>query len=125
MSLLVSLTATPTMCAGPLKRHDAEPHGVLYRLSGRGFNAILAGYTKSLSWVLRHQPLTLLVTLGTIALTGYLYVIVPKGFFPQQDTGRLTGTIQADQQTSFQTMNGVLSRMIDIVKEDPAVQNVI
>jgi multidrug efflux pump len=125
MSLMVSLTATPMMCSRLLKPHDEERHGFLYRLSERGFNAILAGYTKSLSWVLRHQPLTLLVTLGTIALTGYLYVIVPKGFFPQQDTGRLTGTIQADQQTSFQAMKDLLQKFVDAVREDPDVEKVL
>jgi multidrug efflux pump len=105
VSLAVSLTATPMMCSRLLRSHDEERHGFLYRLSEAGFNGILRVYERSLGWVMRHQPFTLAVTLGTIALTVYLYAIVPKGFFPQQDTGRLSGAILADQQTSFQSMD--------------------
>jgi multidrug efflux pump len=122
VSMLISLTATPMMCSRLLRSPHEERHGWLYRASERGFDLILAFYTRTLSWVLRHQPLTLAVTLGTIALTGYLYVIVPKGFFPQQDTGRLTGMIQADQSTSFQAMSGLLTRFVDAIREDPDVQ---
>ena len=125
MSMLISLTATPMMCSRLLKSHSEERHGFLYRMSEAGFDAILGFYTRTLSWVLRHQPLTLAVTLGTIALTGYLYVIVPKGFFPQQDTGRLTGSIQADQQTSFQSMRDLLIKFVDAVREDPDVSLVL
>ncbi len=125
MSMLISLTATPMMCSRLLKSHGEERHGFLYRLSEAGFDAILRGYTRSLAWVLRHQPMTLVVTLGTIALTVYLYVIVPKGFFPQQDTGRLTGTIYADQQTSFNSMKELLQKFEAVVRQDPDVEMVL
>ena len=82
-------------------------------------------YGRMLNVVLRFSFVTLLVLIATIALTGFLYVCVPKGFFPQQDTGRLNGAIQADQDSSFQLMNNVLLQMIDIVKTDPAVANVV
>jgi multidrug efflux pump len=125
VSLLVSLTATPMMCARLLRPERFAARGRLYRASERAFQRILDGYEASLSWVLRHQPLMLLVTLATIAFTVYLYIIVPKGFFPQQDTGRLTGAIQADQNTSFQAMSRRLTRFADIVGEDPAVDSVV
>jgi multidrug efflux pump len=125
VSLLVSLTTTPMMCSRLLRSHAEERHGAVYRLSEGAFNLILRGYEKSLSWVLRHQPLTMLVTLGTIGLTVYLYASVPKGFFPQQDTGRLTGTIQADQQTSFQAMQTRFAEFVKATREDPDVAIVI
>ncbi|HVT14588.1 MAG TPA: multidrug efflux RND transporter permease subunit [Thermoanaerobaculia bacterium] len=124
ISLLVSLTTTPMMCSRLLRAHGEETHGRFYRASERGFEWVLARYESSLSWVLRHQRLTALVTLATMAATVYLYVIVPKGFFPQQDTGRLTGSIQADQDTSFQAMRARLTQLVDIVKRDPAVDTV-
>ncbi|HLK67961.1 MAG TPA: efflux RND transporter permease subunit [Bryobacteraceae bacterium] len=125
VSLLVSLTTTPMMCSRLLRGHDQERHGRIYRASESAFNLILRGYEKSLSWVLRHQPVTMLVTIGTVALTVYLYASVDKGFFPQQDTGRLTGTIQADQQTSFQAMEGRFAEFVKTVREDPDVAIVI
>jgi multidrug efflux pump len=124
VSMLVSLTATPMMCAKLLRAHDKEKHGRLYQASERGFQWILDRYESSLAWVLRHQPLILLVTLLTMAATVYLYIKVPKGFFPQQDTGRLTGSIQADQASSFQAMQGRLNRLAAIVQQDPAVETV-
>jgi multidrug efflux pump len=124
VSMLVSLTATPMMCAKLLKPHDREKHGRLYQASERGFQWILDRYESSLSWVLRHQPLILLVTLLTMGATVYLYIKVPKGFFPQQDTGRLTGSIQADQASSFQAMQGRLQRLAAIVQKDPAIETV-
>ena len=96
-----------------------------YRASERGFRRILEAYETSLSWVLRHQPIMLLVTLATIAFTVYLYIIVPKGFFPQQDNGRLIGVVQADQNTSFQAMSRRMTEFADAVRADPAVANVI
>jgi multidrug efflux pump len=125
VSLAVSLTTTPMMCSRLLRSHDEERHGFFYRLSEAGFNGILRVYERSLGWVLRHQPFTLLVTLGTIALTVYLYAIVPKGFFPQQDTGRLSGTILADQQASFQSMDQRFGQFVRGVRGDPDVSIVI
>ena len=125
VSLLVSLTTTAMMCASILRPEREIPHGRFYRASERGFQWILDEYESTLSWVLRHQPLMLLVTLGTIAFTVYLYVIVPKGFFPQQDTGRLMGAIQADQRTSFQAMSQRLTQFARTVGQDPAVEDVI
>src|SRR5262249_30045280 len=94
------------------------------RWSERAFEAILAAYWRMLSAVLRHQPLTLAVTIATMAATIFLYVKVPKGFFPQQDTGRLTGSILADQNTSFQAMDRRLSQFVDILLQDPAIDYV-
>jgi multidrug efflux pump len=123
ISMVISLTATPMMCAHLLK--DEEHHGRLFQWSERAFDALVDAYGRTLSVALRFSLVTLLVLIATIALTAYLYIRVPKGFFPQQDTGRLGGAIQADQDSSAQAMNVTLLRMIDIVKADPAVQNVI
>ncbi|MGA7986036.1 MAG: efflux RND transporter permease subunit, partial [Burkholderiales bacterium] len=102
ISLLVSLTLTPMMCARVLKaRHEARP-GRLYLASERVFDWVLGHYRTSLGWALRHPRLVMLTLAATVALNVYLYVIVPKGFFPEQDTGRLIGSIQADQAISFQ-----------------------
>jgi multidrug efflux pump len=123
VSLVISLTTTPMMCARLLRSHEAEhKHGWIYNLSENGFNLILKGYDHSLRWVLRHQPLTMLVMLATLALTVHLYIVIPKGFFPQQDTGRLSGSIQADQATSFQAMKGRMLDVVNIVMDDPAVE---
>jgi multidrug efflux pump len=124
VSLIVSLTATPMMCARLLKAHDREKHGRIYLANERAFNWVLGHYERSLRWILGHQPLTLAVTLATMAATLYLYVLVPKGFFPQQDTGRLTGSIVADQDTSFQSMNLLVGRFVQIVQQDAAVEAV-
>ncbi len=124
VSLLVSLTTTPMMCSRLLRPHGEARHGHLYRAGEALFRGVLSGYERSLAWVLRHQPLTLGITLGTMAATVFLYLIIPKGFFPQQDAGRLTGTIQADQDTSFQAMEKRLTRFAEIVGNDPAVESV-
>ncbi len=124
ISLVVSLTTTPMLCALLLKARGAERRGPLFRFSEWVFTAILRGYERSLAWVLRHQPLTLLVTLATIGFTIYLYVIIPKGFFPQQDTGRLVGQLTADQDTSFQRMQELLQQFTAKIGEDPAVVGV-
>jgi multidrug efflux pump len=122
MSLLISLTTTPMMCARMLKPHDPnERHGFLSRLSESGFNSVRSGYGRALSWVLGHQPVILLITLSTVTLSVYLYVIIPKGFFPQQDTGRLQGSIQADQATSFQAMRTRVTQIVQVIAQDPAV----
>src|SRR5207302_8946133 len=110
VSLLVSLTTTPTMCAKFLKPLGEERHGRLYGLNERIFDGILLKYQHSLRWVLRHQTLTLLITVATACLSVYLYIIVPKGLFPQQDTGRLSGAVQAAQDISFEAMRDKMSQ---------------
>ncbi len=125
VSMMVSLTTTPMMCAALLKRHDQERHGRMYRASEWVFEAILKFYEVTLGWVLRHQRITMVVTILTLVFTVYLYVVIPKGFFPQQDTGRITGSIQADQNTSYQAMEHLLTRFAAVVSEDPAVEGLI
>ncbi len=119
VSLVISLTTTPMMCARLLKAE--RPHGSLYRASERVFAWMLRRYEASLSFVLRHSAVTLAVTLLTIGLNVYLVTVIPKGFFPQQDVGRLQGGIQADQGTSFQTMQARLREIVGIVQADPGV----
>ena len=123
LSLLISLTLTPMMCARLLKPESKE-HGWLYRLFERGFDGLLNVYEAGLKIVLRHRFITLMVMFGTIALTGYLYVIIPKGFFPQQDTGLIIGLSEAAQDISFQAMAERQQALIDAVVQDPAVATV-
>jgi multidrug efflux pump len=125
VSLVVSLTTTPMMCSRLLKPGRPEDHGRLYRASERLFTWILSLYEHSLTWVLRHPAPTLVLLLITIGVNVYLLVIVPKGFFPQQDTGRLAGGIQGAQDSSFNAMKQRMTRFVDIVKADPAVANVV
>jgi multidrug efflux pump len=125
VSLVVSLTITPVMCSRLLRHRPAGQRSRLYRASEHGFAALLSLYQSSLGVALRHPGVTMLVLLATICLNVHLFVIVPKGFFPQQDTGRLTGGIQADQSISFQLMRQKLTRFIDIVRADPAVDTVV
>ncbi|MHB8622773.1 MAG: multidrug efflux RND transporter permease subunit [Sulfuricaulis sp.] len=125
VSLVVSLTTTPMMCARLLKPETEEKHGRFYRASEQAFAALLARYEKSLAWALRHRRFMMLLLLGTVCLNIYLFVIVPKGFFPQQDTGRLIGNIQADQSISFQAMRQKLTDFMNIIRQDPAVENVV
>ena len=123
VSLFVSLTTTPMMCARFL-RHEEGRHGWLYRLFENAFNGLLRAYNVGLRWVLRHQFTVLLITLGTIALNVQLFRTVPKGFFPQQDTGRVTGFVQADQDTSFQAISPKMEAFVKIIMQDPAVDTV-
>jgi multidrug efflux pump len=121
VSMVVSLVTTPMMCALLLRKE--QKHGRLYNFSENIFNRILRAYEYTLDRVLLHPFLTLMVLLATIALNVYLFMIIPKGFFPDQDTGRLQGSMLADQDTSFTAMNQRLQQMIKIVLDDPATQS--
>jgi multidrug efflux pump len=125
MSLCVSLSATPMLCARFLKPVKKGGHNWAYRLSERGFEGLRSGYARGLRWVLDHQFLTLGITIATVILNVALYVYVPKGFFPQQDTGAIGGNIQASQDISFAAMSAKQQRYADIVVADPAVASVI
>jgi multidrug efflux pump len=125
ISLAISLTLTPMMCARMLRPSHEQQHGRFYRAGEWAFNGVLRAYEHSLTWVLRHQPLMLIVTLATMAITVRLYIIIPKGFFPQQDTGRITAQLQADQATSFQAMRERTVQAQETILQDPAVENVI
>jgi len=126
VSLLVSLTTTPTMCAKFLRPSPPnERHNVVYRASEWCFDTLLATYRRALQWVLANQPVTLLVTILVACLSVYLYIIVPKGFFPQQDTGRLQGSVQAAQDISFQAMSGKMEQFVQIILKDPAVDTAV
>ncbi len=123
LSLAISRTLTPMMCAYLLKP-ESNSHGRLYRLSERGFDALLDLYEAGLRIVLRHRFITLMVMLGTIVLTGYLYVVIPKGFFPEQDTGLILGQSEASQDISFQAMAQRQQALLDVIMRDPAVASV-
>jgi multidrug efflux pump len=125
VSLLVSLTTTPMLCALWLRPVETRPHGRLYHLTERFTKRWVAGYKRSLHWALRHGPLVMLLLLCTIGLNIYLYTIVPKGFFPVQDTGRLSGTIQADQSISSHAMQQKLADFVDIMRQDSEIETVI
>jgi len=125
VSLVVSLSTTPMMCARLLKPIPPGGHGRLYRLSERAFTMLLNAYAATLGWVLRHQRVTLLVMLVTIGLNIYLFAIVPKGFFPQQDSGRIIGSIQASQDISFPAMREKMAEFVNIVLTDPAATAVV
>jgi multidrug efflux pump len=125
VSLAVSLTTTPMMCARLLKAPGERRPGRLFAASERVFQWMLAEYEASLAWALRHSRLMMLILAAAVGLNVYLYIIVPKGFFPQQDTGRMIGSIQADQGISFQAMRQKLADFIEIVKSDPAIENVV
>ncbi|ERF81709.1 MAG: RND superfamily, multidrug transporter MdtC [Bradyrhizobium sp. DFCI-1] len=126
ISLVVSLTTTPMMCAVLLrKEEEGQPHGRIYRINERVFELMLGGYRATLGLALRHPLLVMLILGSTLYLNFHLYRVVPKGFVPQQDTGLLIGSIQADQSTSFQLMQQKLTQFIDIVKADPAVDTAV
>ncbi|MGO9434159.1 MAG: multidrug efflux RND transporter permease subunit [Terracidiphilus sp.] len=126
VSLIVSLTTTPTMCAKFLRPAlKEEKHNHFYRISEWGFDTSLTTYRHALKWVLRHQFFVLVVTILVACLSVYLYIVVPKGFFPQQDTGRIGGSVQAAQDISFQAMRSKMDRYLSIVLTDPAVSSVV
>ncbi len=124
ISLVVSLTTTPMMCSRLLKRSAPGKQGRLARWSESAFNRVVRGYARSLGWALRFPLLMLIVFIATVALNFYLYAVVPKGFFPQQDTGLMIGFARADQSISFQAMKTKLENLMAIVMNDPAVANV-
>ncbi len=125
VSLLVSLTTTPMLCAKFLKARDESRHGKIYRASERAFLWLHHEYETGLRWVLRHQWLMLGVVFATVLLNGYLFVIVPKGFFPQQDTGRIGGTTRAAQDISFDAMRDKQRELAQMVLDDPAVDTLV
>jgi multidrug efflux pump len=124
VSLILSLTTTPMMCARLLRSKEELNKGWFYQKSEQIFEAVLAFYRRSLSWALRHGQLTMAILFVVICLNVFLYIIIPKGFFPQQDTGALVGTIQADQNISFQAMQRKLIGIMDIIRSDPAVGSI-
>jgi multidrug efflux pump len=123
VSMVISLTTTPMMCAWLLKRETK--HGWFYNSTERFFIWIVNTYGRTLNTVLDYAPVTALILLGAIALNVYLFVRVPKGFFPEQDNGRIQGSLQADQDTSFEALNNTLVRMISLVKADPGVADAL
>ncbi len=125
VSMVISLTTTPMMCAYLLKDQKTVKHGRAYRLSEKGFTSVHGAYSRSLTWVLKHPGPVLILLLLTIALNFYLIDIIPKGFFPQQDTGAITGSVRGPQDASFPVMNNSVLQIEKVIKKDPAVDNVI
>jgi multidrug efflux pump len=126
ISMVLSLTTTPMLCSRILKAEYGGRHGFFYNLSERGFNWLLKGYERSLNWVLAHHAMAVLTLLFiTMALNVVYMIRIPKGFFPQQDTGVIMGGIQGPQDASFQKMNKALGQAVAIVKSDPGVRNVV
>jgi multidrug efflux pump len=125
VSMVVSLTTTPMMCAFLLRDERAEKHGRIYRASEKGFDRVLSVYRVSLRWVLAHPLPTLIVLFLTIALNVLLIVKIPKGFFPVEDTGAIAGVVVGAQDASFPAMDGAIQEIAGVVKKDPAVDNVI
>jgi HAE1 family hydrophobic/amphiphilic exporter-1 len=124
VSVIISLTLTPMLCSLFLKNEHATRHGKLYKLFETGFDKMLAGYKRGLDFVLKHQFPTLLVFLATLAATVALFIIIPKGFFPQQDTGFIFGNAQAAQDSSFESMNRRMVEFADVVRQDPDVTGI-
>jgi len=124
MSMLVSLTTTPMMCAYIMKDESKIKHGRLYRFSEKGFSSMLSGYSKSLTWVLKYPWPVFIILLLTIGLNFYLAWIIPKGFFPQQDTGAIVGGMQGPQDASFPVMDNSVRALVGVIKADPAIAHV-
>ncbi|MFZ3266281.1 MAG: efflux RND transporter permease subunit [Terriglobales bacterium] len=124
VSMVISLTTTPMMCAHLLKAQDEEKHGRIYRFNERLFNWVLGRYTNSLRWFLDNPGLVLTVLLLVIALNVVIIMRVPKGFFPQQDTGAIVGGVQGPQDASFPLMDNSVLQLVDVIKADPAVYHV-
>jgi multidrug efflux pump len=125
ISLAVSLATTPMMCAVLLRGHSDKGHGRIYQISERFFDSMLDFYRRTLTFSLRHPASIMLILAAVLGLNFYLYDVIPKGFFPQQDTGRVVGSIQADQSISFQLMQQKLAQFVNIIKQDPAVETVV
>ena len=125
VSMVTSLTLTPMMCAHLLKNEKDEKHGRFYKFSERTFDRLLAFYRRTLRWVLNHPRITMTALLCTVALNVFLVIVIPKGFFPQQDTGLLAGGVQGRQDTSFAPMEDSIRRIEGVIKADPAVANVV
>ena len=125
ISLVISLTTTPMMCAWLLKPHRQTKPGLVSRGFDNGFKRMLRWYEVSLDWALHMRWLVMLVLAAVIAMNIYLFVKIPKGFFPQQDTGQINGGLRADQSISFQAMQGKLKELVDIIRADPAVDTVV
>ncbi|WP_305806666.1 efflux RND transporter permease subunit, partial [Stenotrophomonas sp. YIM B06876] len=121
VSVLISLTLTPMLCSRFLQNEHGRAHGRMYQLFERGFAALLNGYQHGLNLVLRHQFITLCVFFATLAATVALFIVIPKGFFPQQDTGFIFGSAQAGQDSSFAAMNRRMVQFADVVRQDPDV----
>ncbi|MGB7850460.1 MAG: multidrug efflux RND transporter permease subunit, partial [Candidatus Sulfotelmatobacter sp.] len=125
VSMIISLTTTPMMCAHLLKNERAEKHGRIYLTTEKFFDGVLSVYRTSLHWVLDHPTLTLVVLFVTIALNVVLIVKIPKGFFPVEDTGAISGSVRGPQDSSFPAMNDSIQQIGAVIKNDPAVANVI
>ncbi len=125
VSMVISLTTTPMMCAHLLRNERAEKHGRIYMASEKCFDWVLSIYRRSLHWVLEHPTLTLIVLFLTIALNFVLIIRIPKGFFPQQDTGAIVGGVQGPQDSSFPAMDNSIRQIGGVIKNDPAVANVV
>ena len=125
VSMIISLTTTPMMCAYLLKRESTDRHGRLYTSSEKAFDAVLSLYRKTLHWVLEHPASTLVVLFLVIALNVIVIIKIPKGFFPVEDTGAMAGAVQGPQDSSFPAMNNAIQQIAAVVKKDPGVQNVV
>jgi multidrug efflux pump len=125
VSMIISLTTTPMMCAVLLRNERTQKHGRMYRASEKAFDSLLSLYRRTLHWVLDHPAPTLIVLFLTIALNVYLIIKIPKGFFPVQDTGSINGGVQGPQDASFNSINGSLQQIVGVIKDDPGVANVV